>query len=69
MGQEETTKCKIELMPDDVLGWVFTPSPECREVLEKISEKQGPHARRYLDVRKRDQVESTKEGETPPSIP
>ena len=65
MDQEEKKQCKVELVPDDVLGWVFKPDPDCKEILAKISEKQGPHAQRYLNVRKREQVEPIQKDNSP----
>jgi hypothetical protein len=54
MADEEVKKCKVEFLPDNVLGWVFKPGLGCEEVLKKISERQGPHSQRYLNVRKRE---------------
>ena len=67
MDQETDVKqCKVELLSDEVLGWVFKPGPGCDEVLAKISDKQGPHAQHYLNVRKREQTqESTDENDKP----
>jgi hypothetical protein len=45
-------KCIVEFIPDPKLGWVIKPIDGCDEVFEKISQNQGPHAARYLDVRK-----------------
>lgn len=51
--ESEIKRCKVEFLPDDVFGWVINPGPGCEGVFEEISRKQGPHAQRYLNVRKR----------------
>lgn len=61
MDPEDVKRCKVELLSDDVLGWKFKPGPGCEEVFEEIAKKQGPHAKKYLDVRK--QPSETDEGQ------
>jgi hypothetical protein len=48
-------RCEVEIMPDEKLGWVIKPGPGCEEVFSEIAKNQGPHAQKYLDVRKMDQ--------------
>ncbi len=45
-------RCIVEFIPDTKLGWVIKPVDGCEEVFKQISENQGPHAQKYLDVRK-----------------
>ena len=59
--EQDTKQCKVELLPDEVLGWVIKPGPGCEGVFEEISRKQGPHAQRYLNVRKREQTQEPTE--------
>jgi hypothetical protein len=51
----ERKRCFVELVPDERLGWAIKPGPECEETFKEVAEKQGPHAKRYLNVRTLDQ--------------
>jgi hypothetical protein len=59
-------RCLVEFLPDEKLGWVIKPGEGCEEVFEEVAKNQGPHSRRYLDVRRIDQPsETTVEKPTP----
>lgn len=57
-------RCLVEFLPDEKLGWVIKPGPGCEETFKEVEEHQGPHAKMYLNVRKRDQPETSDKEQT-----
>jgi len=53
-NHEKRKGCRVRLVKDTKLGWMFTLDPidqHCKDELQRISEKLGPHSKRYLAKR------------------
>ena len=47
----EPEECKIELKPDEKLGWKLEATEQCKTLLEDINRNQGPYSQKYLNRR------------------
>jgi len=44
-------ECKIELRPDEKLGWRLLATGKCKKILEEINNNQGPYSKRHFNQR------------------
>ena len=65
----EEKRCIVEFLPDEKFGWVIKPGPGCEETFKEVAEKQGPHAQRYLNIRKVEQPTATTVEQQPIKTP